>query len=1428
MTLVAMTMGLMTAGASPAAAALVTSPDDGGPNDLNSDGQNDLTQFGRDDDDPDFLTVTWSWDEPSALTGAGQTVNACALFDTDSDGLVDNAFCVEVSEDPPGTYVVTDSGSGTDSTKDYPTWVGCTEGGDDRCKQAAGGGRIADPYLGGLEGSTCTVVVSDSDPFPGAGDDDPKDLVATCQISYDLIGDGELVNVCSYSSAANDGNNNPFDCVISPGSARLTIIKDAGDDTTTEFVFTSDTAAIDGDTQWSVTGSGEAVASESFEVLKNGKVITLTEAIPDGWQLEAASCLDGEGSPTGTTDLDAGTISGVQLDPLLTTVCTFTNGPAIVAPITTVIKGSIAGNDTVATVAEPGGSATIDVAVTNNAPAGTGDATLTSLLDVPHGDITTTGHDGITGTTCATGQTIVGGATYTCSFTVDVAGSPAELTDTLTATLTNTAGSDSDSDQATVEITDIVPTISVTKTASPDEVPETGGEVTYTYTVRNTTVGEAVTIATLTDDRFPAVVGDGDCEVGTVLAAGASCTFTHSATLAADDLTPHVNTITVTASDDDGNTAEAEDSATVTFADVQPQVTITKTADPASIPEPEGQVGFTIELTNTTAEETSIDSLVDTDFDLATLCATPIPATLAGNGDYTCTFTTTIVGNVGDDHENTATVTFSDDDGNGGQASDDATVVIDGVDPLVTVAKDGPATVDEGGATATYTITITNDSVASDPVTVTALTDDRFGSLLAEAEAANGGTPIVLDPDEEFSFEIDRELELDAGQDHVNTVTVTVEDDEGVEATDDDDHTVTGVDLQPTITVVKTAGQAEIFAPGEMVTFTVVVTNTSNAADPVEVGSLVDDIHGGVACLDDGDADIVGQTIAPGDSVTCTFEVEVDATETDTVTVVATDGDGNQTQDSGQATVEMLSPSIDIEKSTNGADADAAPGPSILAGDPVQWTYLVTNTGDVDLIDIEVTDSEEGPIACPAPTLTAGTSMTCTASGTAEAGSYQNTGYVTSRTVPDVDGDQVIRGDSDLSHYTGVVASLAVTKTADVSTVDAAGDEIVFTIEVVNDGDLTVVPTVADVLSGGAIGGPGGLAQAVTGPFTDATFATPVANPGDGLAPDGTWYYRAAYTVTQADLDAGATLSNQACVQDVDPGDDDECDTSIVTIDQRAELTIDKRTNGQDGPQLKVLDAIEWTYEVENTGNVTVSGIDVTDDQGVVVTCPDLGPDLALAPGESTTCTATGNASYHPSTDPYVNIGSATGEGPPGGPDPAEATDESSYNGLYWAFTPGFWKNHNKGVKRNVWNALACGFDGSTKLGQLFALDGLDYEVAKAKGKGKRALGAGDPLERVGLHDALSLQGGSDENGAAETLMRAAVASLLNSCFHETLGNPVGPDGVWPYSVGDLTSVVDEALLTRDRRELLALAAQLDRYNNGIHEIDWSDPVLFP
>ncbi|MFZ3167877.1 MAG: hypothetical protein WA130_09710 [Candidatus Methanoperedens sp.] len=118
----------------------------------------------------------------------------------------------------------------------------------------------------------------------------------------------------------------------------------------------------------------------------------------------------------------------------------------------------------------------------------------------------------------------------------------------------------------------------------------------------------------------------------------------------------------------------------------------------------------------------------------------------------------------------------------------------------------------------------------------------------------------------------------------------------------------------------------------------------------------------------------------------------------------------------------MTNPAITIKKYTNGSDADTAPGPYLTIGNPVIWTYNVTNIGNVDLDNVIVTDDKGVTVTCPKTTLAVGESMTCTASGTAAAGQYENIG-----TANGTNGSRTVTA-TDPSHYYGKAKTL-VTRT---------------------------------------------------------------------------------------------------------------------------------------------------------------------------------------------------------------------------------------------------------------------------------------------------------------------------------------------------------------------------------------------------------------
>ena len=110
---------------------------------------------------------------------------------------------------------------------------------------------------------------------------------------------------------------------------------------------------------------------------------------------------------------------------------------------------------------------------------------------------------------------------------------------------------------------------------------------------------------------------------------------------------------------------------------------------------------------------------------------------------------------------------------------------------------------------------------------------------------------------------------------------------------------------------------------------------------------------------------------------------------------------------------------------------------------------------------------------------------------------------------------------------------------------------------------------------------------------------------------------------------------------DSDESGPDE-DEETVPLPQNPAINIDKTTNGMDGGSFLVGSTITWEYEVSNTGNVTLSNIQVSDDQGASVSCPK----TTLAVGESMTCEATGTATL----GLYENTGTATAEDPQGDP----------------------------------------------------------------------------------------------------------------------------------------------------------------------------------
>ena len=144
------------------------------------------------------------------------------------------------------------------------------------------------------------------------------------------------------------------------------------------------------------------------------------------------------------------------------------------------------------------------------------------------------------------------------------------------------------------------------------------------------------------------------------------------------------------------------------------------------------------------------------------------------------------------------------------------------------------------------------------------------------------------------------------------------------------------------------------------------------------------------------------------------FTVDGNLAEDDVVTVASKGGAGYDTAlITGPSTTcsPLANPAIDIEKSINGEDADTAPGVVLSEGDAITFEFVVTNTGDVDLTDVLVTDDVLGAI-CGVGFLEVGDTFTCSIGGvTAAAGQHTNTGTATASY-----NDAVV-SDSDPANY---------------------------------------------------------------------------------------------------------------------------------------------------------------------------------------------------------------------------------------------------------------------------------------------------------------------------------------------------------------------------------------------------------------------------
>ncbi|UJP64576.1 DUF7507 domain-containing protein [Mongoliitalea daihaiensis] len=803
----------------------------------------------------------------------------------------------------------------------------------------------------------------------------------------------------------------------------------------------------------------------------------------------------------------------------------------------------------------------------------TGNVTLTNvvvndpLVDVTGGPITA----------LAPGQ--VDATTFTAVYTL----TQADINNT---SFRNEATVTADFGGAQVEATDedIQPyettsRIRITKTADKTSNVEAGDVITYTYVVRNAgtvTVNEI----NVTDDH-PGLgqlteLVTADARDG--VEPGQTVTFTATYLVTQEDIdrgTPITNVATATGTCVLGCELVATDDETIILIASNPSIEIVKTDNGSTVAGAGDEINYTLTVTNT--GNVTLENVVVND-ELAGIINQVI-GTLAPTAQVTLTATYTVDQADVDRGSVLNVATVGGNAPNGEEVGDDDSVETPiASNPSIEIVKtDNGSTVANAGDEINYTLTVTNTgNVTLENVVVNdelaGIINQVIGSLAPTAQVTLTATYTVDQAD------VDRGSVL-------NVATVGGNAPNGEEV-GDDDSVETPIASNPSIEIVKTDNGSTVAGAGDEINYTLTVTNTGN----VTLENVV---------VNDELAGIINQVIgslAPTAQVTLTATYTVDQADVDRGSVlnVATVGgnapNGEEVGDDDSVETPIASnPSIEIVKTDNGSTVAGA-------GDEINYTLTVTNTGNVTLENVVVNDELAGIINQVIGSLAPTAQVTLTATYTVDQADVDRGSVLNVATVGGnaPNGEEV--GDDD-SVETPIASnpSIEIVKTDNGSTVAGAGDEINYTLTVTNTGNVTLENVVVnDELAG--------IINQVIGT----------------LAPTAQVTLTATYTVDQADVDRGSVL-NVATVGGNAPngeevGDDDSVETPIAS---NPSIEIVKTDNGS--TVAGAGDEINYTLTVTNTGNVTLENVVVNDELAGIIN-QVIG---TLAPTAQVTLTAT-------------------------------------------------------------------------------------------------------------------------------------------------------------------------------------------------------------
>ncbi|HOW25853.1 MAG TPA: gliding motility-associated C-terminal domain-containing protein [Bacteroidales bacterium] len=799
----------------------------------------------------------------------------------------------------------------------------------------------------------------------------------------------------------------------------------------------------------------------------------------------------------------------------------------------------------------------------------------------------------------------------------------------------------------------------------PSDQVNAGDQVNYLFTVTNT--GNLPLYNVVITDANPNVIITGGI-IGTLM-PGAIATATGVYTLTQNDIDAgtFTNYATVDADDPDGDPITDTDDDTQV---IEPESSITMIKSGTlnmSVVQPSDQVNagdkVTYLFTVTNTGNTTLYTIVITDANPNVIITGGVIASLAPGATATATgvYTLTQADIDAGIFTNYATVEGDDPNGDPITDTDDDTQELE-QEPSITMAKSGtlnmtvvpPNDQVNAGDQVNYLFTVTNTGnttlyniVITDANPGVIITGGVIASLAPGATATATGVYTLTQAD------------IDAGT-FTNVATVEGDDPDGNPITDTDDDTQI-LPQVPSVAMSKVGTLDMTVVPpndqvnaGDKVTYVFIVINTGNT---ILYDVVVTDANPNVMIT----GGMIG-ILQPGATATATgvytlTQADVDAgTFTNLATVEADDPDGNPITDSDDDTqVLPADPSWTLVKTST-----TVPNTYDAVGDVLTYTLVLTNTGNVSITNIVVTD----PLASTGPVYVSGdggvtghlevgetwiyTATHVVTQADLDAGSFINvataTGTPEGGVLDPATDDETITAIQD--------PSLALIKVGTFIDLNAdgmanAGDKITYAFSVKNTGNVTLTNVMITDPMVIILGGP--VASLAPGEVDNTTFT-------------------AVYTITQADVDAGG-VSNQALAIATPPdgppvtddSDDDsyeEDDETITPLEQYPEITVLKVA--LDESYSVVGEMIHYTISVGNTGNVTITGISVTDsnaDAGsIAYASGDDGDDL-LDVGEVWLF----NASHTVTQSDLIagsvmNVASAAGTDPNGDP----VTDDSN------------------------------------------------------------------------------------------------------------------------------------------------------------------------